>query len=189
MTQSTLWRRRCCCPWATSFSHEVCSFHAKNRIKPFEESVDILAKIRDVLTLKTAQNGDLNQGLSSIQTFVRPYKRNDSCPRYSQVDSTVEPVAWRALHHSRVGFAISSLLLSKTLNKTVDIITVIYKNDSPLCPGYTMSVRRMVVDRNRPVRTIVLLTRMASRGAIDLYPSWGISCGYRARSNGSTIYC
>ena len=40
--------------------------------------------------------------------------------------------------------------------------------------GYVVSVRKIVMDRNRPCK-VVLLTLFAPRGVTDLYLSWGIN--------------
>ena len=44
----------------------------------------------------------------------------------------------------------------------------------PLYAGYIVSVRTMVMDRNRPCKC-VLLTLVTPRGVTDLYPSRGMN--------------
>ena len=47
--------------------------------------------LRELLTLRVAHIGEVIQGLSSMRTFDRPNKRNDSRQRHSIVYYAVDP--------------------------------------------------------------------------------------------------
>ena len=75
------------------------------------------SSIWKLLTLRAVQLGELNQGLSSIRTFVRPYKLNDSRRRLRLNIICRRLCCFRGLHRSRARFASSKEIKRKPLQR------------------------------------------------------------------------
>lgn len=131
--------------------------------------------LTDSCSIWDAQLGELDQGLSSIRTVGRPNKRNDCQQRQGQVFDAVDPVSCVAQHWSRTWCAIpyEILHIHSAINKLVDILHVIYKNDID-------SSRRSIYEAEAlaVAVTAVLLSsadeQLPIPGSWIAWDSWGI---------------